>query len=73
MGILINKMKTNIIIKVAIWLVIAVSLFNSGLQMVSAPSTVENLIGFFIVVIIVIITIKTKFLTTLNFKRKHEK
>lgn len=66
-------MKTSTIIKVVIWLAIAMSVFNLGLKFISAPNTIENLIGFFIVVIVVVITVKTKFLTTLNFKRKHEK
>lgn len=66
-------MKTSTIIKLVIWFIVGVSLFDSGLKFISAPSTIENLIGFLMVIAVVVITIKTKFLTTLNFKRKHEK
>lgn len=65
-------MKTSTIVKLVIWFVLFIALLNVGLEMITVPNTIENVIGLFIVVFIVIITIKTKCLTNLNFK-KHEK
>lgn len=65
-------MKTLTIIKVAVWFILFLALLGVGFEMVSKPNTIENIIGFFIIVTIIIISIKTKCLTTIKFK-KHEK
>lgn len=65
-------MRTGTIVKVVLWFILFIALLSVGLEMVSNPNTMENVIGFFIVVAIVIISIKTKYLTTIKFKRKHE-
>lgn len=57
-------------IKIAVWLVLFMGLMTLAADMVSVASTVENMAGFFIAIAIVIITVKTKCLTTINFKRK---
>ena len=59
-------------IKTAVWLVLFMGLMTLAADMMSVASTVENVAGFFIAIAIVIITVKTKCLTTINFKRKHE-
>lgn len=59
-------------IKIAVWLVLFMGLMTLAADMMSVASTVENVAGFFIAIAIVIITVKTKCLTTINFKRKHE-
>lgn len=59
-------------IKIAVWLVLFMGLMTLAADMMSVASTVENVAGFFIAVAIVIVTVKTKCLTTINFKRKHE-
>lgn len=66
-------MKTLTIIKVAVWFILFLALLGAGFEMVSKPSTIENIIGFFIIVTIIIISIKTKCLTLIKLKRKHEK
>lgn len=66
-------MKTLTIIKVAVWFILFLALLGVGFEMVSKPSTIENIIGFFIIVTIIIISIKTKCLTLIKLKRKHEK
>ena len=66
-------MKTSTVAKVALWFILFLILLSAGFEMVSKPSTIENVIGFFIVISIVIISIKTKCLTTIKFKRRHEK
>ena len=63
----------KIIVKVAIWYVIFIILINLGLEMISAPNTIENVIGFFMIVAILYLSIKTKCLTTIKLERKHEK
>ena len=63
----------KVIVKVAVWYVIFIILINLGLKMISAPNTIENVIGFFMVVAILYLSIKTKCLTTIKLERKHEK
>ena len=63
----------KVIVKVAIWFVIFIILINSGLEMISAPNTIENMIGFLMVVTVLYLSIKTKCLTTIKLERKHEK
>ena len=66
-------MKTLIIIKVAVGFILFLALLSVGFEMISKPSTIENIIGFFIIVTIIIISIKTKCLTLIKLKRKNEK
>lgn len=66
-------MRAEIIAKVAVWFVIFIILLTLGLEMISAPNTIENVIGFFMVVAILYLSIKTKCLTAIKLKRKHEK
>lgn len=66
-------MKISTVIKLVVWFVLFIALLNVGLEMVTVSNTIENVIGFFIVVFMVIISIKTKCLTTIKFKKKHEK
>ena len=63
----------KVIVKVAIWFVVFIILINSGLEMISAPNTIENMIGFLMVVTVLYLSIKTKCLTTIKLERKHEK
>jgi hypothetical protein len=66
-------MKTSTVAKVALWFILFLALLGAGFEMVSKPSTIENVIGFFVVVAIVVISIKTKCLTSIKLQRKHEK
>lgn len=59
-------------LKLAIWFVLFMCVLDLGLDMISKSNTIENVIGFFIVIIAVIISIKTKCLTKIEL-RKHEK
>ena len=63
----------KVIVKVAIWYVIFIILINLGLKMISVPNTIENVIGFFMIVATLYLSIKTKCLTTIKLERKHEK
>lgn len=41
----------KVVVKVAVWFVIFIVLLTLGLEMISAPNTIENVIGFFMVVV----------------------
>lgn len=66
-------MKTSTVAKVALWFILFLALLGAGFEMVSKPSTIENVIGFFVVVVIIVISIKTKCLTSIKLQRKHKK
>lgn len=68
-----SGMKTSTVAKVALWFILFLALLGAGFEMVSKPSTIENVIGFFVVVAIIVISIKTKCLTSIKLQRKHEK
>ena len=63
----------KVIVKVAIWFVVFIILITLGLEMISVPNTIENVIGFFMIVATLYLSIKTKCLTTIKLERKHEK
>lgn len=65
-------MKTSTIIKLAVWFISFLILFNIGLGMISSPNTIENVIGFFIVVLIIILSVKTKCLTNIKLEIKKD-
>lgn len=66
-------MSTNYFIRFCIWGVLFLGLSTLFLSMISAPNTIENIIGFILLMLLFIVTVKTKCLTNLKFKRKHEK
>ena len=63
----------KVVVKVAVWFVIFIVLLTLGLEMISAPNTIENVIGFFMVVTVLYQSIRTKCLTAIKLERKHEK
>lgn len=60
----------KVVVKVAVWFVIFIVLLTLGLEMISAPNTIENVIGFFMVVAILYLSIRTKCLTIIKFNKK---
>lgn len=63
----------KVVVKVAVWFVIFIVLLTLGLEMISAPNTIENVIGFSMVVAILYLSIRTKCLTAIKLERNHEK
>ena len=63
----------KVVVKVAIWFVIFIILLTLGLEMISAPNTIESVIVFFMVVAILYLSVRTKCLTAIKLERKHEK
>lgn len=55
-----------------IWLVLFVAVINFCLDMVSSANTIKNLVGVFGIAAILVLSHKTKCLTTIKIK-KHEK
>lgn len=63
----------KVVVKVAVWFVIFIILITLGLKMISAPNTIENVIGFSMVVATLYLSVRTKCLTVIKLERKHEK
>jgi hypothetical protein len=61
-----------ILTKVVVWFIMFMSLITLSFNMMSAANTVENILGVIILIYTVAISIKTKCLTTIKFKRRHE-
>lgn len=62
-------MKVKVVVKLSIWFVIFTSLITLGLEMISAPNTIENVIGFFMVVAALYLSVKTKCLTAIKIEK----
>lgn len=65
-------MRTGTIIKLIVWAILFVAILNIGLVMMSTSNTVENIIGFLIIIFLLIISIKTKCLTIIKLKSKKD-
>ncbi len=65
-------MRTGTIIKLIVWAILFVAILNIGLVMMSTSNTVENIIGFLIIIFLLIISIKTKCLTIIKLKSKRD-
>lgn len=61
------------IIKGSIWIVAFILGINLSFEMISQATTVKNIAGFFLLVLIFLVSYKTKCFTTINLKRKYEK
>ena len=59
-------------IKVSVWFILFIVVSSVGFSMLNAANTIENILGVIILIYTVAISIKTKCLTTIKFKRKHE-
>lgn len=64
-------MKKGLIL--VVWFVVFMALLTGSLSLISAPNTIENLLGVVILAGTVALSIKTKCLTNLIIERKHEK
>lgn len=50
----------KVVVKVAVWFVIFIILITLGLEMILAPNTIENVIGFFMVVATLYLSVRTE-------------
>lgn len=51
---------------------LTIYLITLGLDMVSVPNTIENIIGCIIVFLTIYVSIKTQCFTNIKFKKKNE-
>lgn len=65
-------MRTGTIIKLIVWAILFVAILNIGLVMMSTSNTVENIIGFLIIIFLLIISIRTKCLAIIKLKSKRD-
>lgn len=61
------------ILKIAVWFIMLMGFINVSFHMMSQANTIENVVGFFLLVLTFLVSYKTKCFTTINLKRKHEK
>ena len=64
-------MKKGLIL--VVWFVVFMALLTGSLSLISAPNTIENLLGIAVLAGTVAFSIKTKCLTTIKLEGKHEK
>lgn len=64
-------MKKGLIL--VVWFVVFIALLTGSLSLISAPNTIENLLGVAVLAGTVAFSIKTKCLTTIKLEEKHEK
>lgn len=64
-------MKKGLIL--VVWFVVFMALLTGSLNLISAPNTIENLLGVAVLAGTVAFSIKTKCLTTIKLEGKHEK
>ena len=64
-------MKKDLIL--VVWFVGFMALLTGSLSLISAPNTIENLLGVAVLAGTVAFSIKTKCLTTIKLEGKHEK
>ena len=64
-------MKKGLIL--VVWFVVFMALLTGSLSLISAPNTIENLLGVVVLAGTVAFSIKTKCLTTIKLEIKHEK
>ena len=64
----------KVVVKVAVWFVIFIVLLTLGLEMISGRNTIENVIGFFMVVTVLYLSVRTIGDSRINFfQEKYEK
>lgn len=62
-------------IKIFIWVFVTIFMFTFLGNCLTFPNTVTNIIGVFLLLLYIVITVKTEFFTNVkfNFKKKDEK
>lgn len=63
-------MKTSTFYKLFIWFIVTIFAIDFGFQFISESNTFLNIIGLFIITTHALISVKTKFYTTIKFTKK---
>ncbi len=61
------------IIKGSIWIVAFILGINLSFEMISQANTMENIVGFFLLALIFLVSYKTKCFTSIKMKKKRKK
>lgn len=56
-----------------VWFVVFMALLTSSLSLISAPNTIENLLGVVVLATTVTLSVETKCFTNLIIRKKDEK
>lgn len=64
-------MKKGLIL--VVWFVVSMALLTGSLSLMSAPNTIENILGVIVLAATVTLSTETKCLTNLIIKKKYEK
>lgn len=59
-------------IKVAMWFIMLMAVLTMGFRMISAPDTMVNIIGVLFLISFIALSVSTKCLTTITFKRNEK-
>lgn len=54
---------------VAVWFIMLMAVLTMGFKMISAPDTMVNIIGVLFLIVFTALSVQTKCLTTIRFKR----
>lgn len=65
-------MDNNKLLKLILWMLISFSLFTLAFEMISAPNTMENVIGSLIVIALAFLSLKTNCFTSIYIKKKKD-
>lgn len=66
-------MKTTKVIMFVVWLIIAFSAIDESYSLINKSLTIANIAGVFLLVAIVLVSIKTKCFTSINIKLTNKK
>ena len=57
------------LINISIWIIVFIFITNFSFTYLSMPNTIENIIGFILIILFIVVTIKTEFFTTFKIKK----
>lgn len=60
------------VLKITIWFVLVLLGVDKAFSLLSQANTLKNVVGFFFIIIIILVSYKTKYFTKIKFK-KHGK
>ena len=67
------KIKFLDVLLFVVWVIILLFVINGGLSMITAANTIENIVGIFLMMIMLFVSYKTRcFLNIRNLWRKEE-
>lgn len=65
-------MDTNKLLKLILWVLISFSLLTLAFEMISAPNTIETVMGSLIVLVLIFLSLIANCFTSINIKKKKD-